>query len=123
MENQLWAWLCLCVACQTALATSLDLRCYLVLTPAHDKRVTLHLPGFVSCSDDSRREWGVADLETASLTSGNEGENREDHDEDQLRVLKRLAGIKDDETVPPVLSMAMLVFLYLLVNIHGVRLK
>lgn len=81
--------------------------------------MTLHLPGFVTCSDDSRREWDVADLETAAL--GSKGGNH-DH-EDQLRVLKKLAEIKDDETVPSILSMAMLVFLYLLVNIYGVKLK
>ena len=105
---------------QTALATSLDLRCYLVLSPAHDKKVTLHLPGFISSSDDSRKEWDVAALETAALSSEEMGNCNH---KDQLRVLKELAEIKDDETVPSILSMAMLVFLYLFINIYGVRLK
>lgn len=96
---------------QTALATSVDLRCYLILIQTQEKVVSLHLPEFVPESD-LKKAWSVTELESTILTSH----------EEKLRVLRHLCGISADET-PSILSMAMLVFLYLLSSIYAERLR
>ena len=96
---------------QTALATSVDLRCYLILTQTEDKKVSLYLPDFVPESD-LKKTWTVAELEP-SIVGG---------DEERLKTLKSLCSICDDEA-PAILSMAMLVFLYLLSSIYASNLK
>lgn len=101
------------LALQAALATSVDLRCYLVLTPTQEGRVTLHLPEFVP-EIDLKEEWLVTELESGTLQGGGS--------EHQLQTLRKLAGIDGDET-SSILSMAKLVFLYLLVNIYKERIK
>lgn len=59
-----------------------------------------------------REEWDLVE-DLVSVT----GEN-----DQQLHILRRLSGIDGDEA-PSVLSMAKLVFLYLLVNIYKEKLK
>lgn len=98
------------------MATSLDLRCYLALQPAKDRRVTLHLPDFVQ-DLVLKKTWSIADLE-AAIPSGKMGRNQEE----QLQSLRALSGIEGDET-PSILSMAQLVFLYLLLNIYDEKIQ
>lgn len=91
---------------QTALATSVDLRCYLILTQTQDKTVSLHLPEFVPESD-LKKSWTVDELASAVAPGHAE----------RLEALRSLCGIGTEET-PSILSMAMLVFLYLLSGIY-----
>ena len=99
-----------CISLQTALATSVDLRCYLILTHRHDGKIVLHLPEFIP-NTDMEEDWELVDLGSST------GEN-----DQQFQILRRLSGIDGDET-PSILSMAKLVFLYLLVNIYKEKLK
>ena len=95
---------------QTALATSLDLRCYLILKKTEDKKVTLHLPEFIPNSS-LREEWALEELK---LLPGHK-------QQDQL--LRKLADIGDHEALPSIPSMTKLVFLYLLIRIFEERIK
>lgn len=95
---------------KTALATSLDLRCYLILKKTEDKKVTLHLPEFIPNSS-LREEWALEELK---LLPGHK-------QQDQL--LRKLADIGDHEALPSIPSMTKLVFLYLLIRIFEERIK
>lgn len=101
------------------MATSVDLRCYLILTPTLEGRVTLHLPEFVP-ETDLKEEWPVAELESGTVQGVGEGGSCTH--EHQLQTLRRLSGVDGDEA-PSILSMAKLVFLYLLVNIYKEKIK
>ena len=103
-----------CSAVQEALATSLDLRCYLILLRTQDGRVKLHLPEFVVDSD-LKTEWCIADL-VAATTEAECGHEK------LLQTLRSLSGIEGSET-PSILSMTKLVFLYLLISIFEENIK
>ncbi len=89
----------------------MDLRCYLILTQTQDNKVSLHLPEFVPESD-LKKIWTLSDLESTII--GNH--------EERLKAIRDLCGINEDET-PSILSMAMLVFLYLLSGIYTEKLR
>ena len=95
---------------QTALATSLDLRCYLILKKTGDDKVTLHLPEFIP-SSGLREEWALDELKQLP------GHEQQD------QLLRKLADIEGDEVPPSISSMTKLVFLYLLIHIFEKRIK
>ena len=105
------------IICQPALATSLDLRCYLCLSLSQDRQITLNAPDL-----DLRRTWSVADIvHKLKLQTMVTGDIDSSSDEKQLESLKDLAGIERGEEVPATPAVATLVFLFLLVNIYGIR--
>ena len=76
---------------QAALATSVNLRCYVIFTPTQDRRVTLHLPDFVPDSDSEiKRTWTIEELENVQ---------KMDDQEVQLKTLKMLPGVSYIDTV------------------------
>lgn len=95
----------------------MDLRCYLVLTHTQDGKIKLHLPEFVP-ETDLKEEWSIAELEAVAIEQGGGSCNHEK----QLQTLRRLSGVDGDE-VPSILSMAKLVFLYLLINVYKEKIK
>ena len=107
------------IICQPALATSLDLRCYLCLTLSQDGQITLNAPDL-----DLRRTWSVADItHKLKLQTIVTGDIDSSSDEKQLESLKDLTGIERGEEVPATPAVATLVFLFLLVNIYGIHFK
>ena len=101
---------------QAALATSVNLRCYHILTPTQDRKITLHLPDFVPNSA-LKKSWNVEELESALTERGTNWDR-----EKLLCIVKKLAGLEENET-PSILKTATLVFLYLLVGIYDGLLK
>ena len=101
--------------CQPALATSLDLRCYLCLTLSQDGKIILNAPDL-----ELRRTWSVVDIaHKLKLQTTVAGDVDSSSGEKQLELLKDLAGIERGEEVPATPAVATLVFLFLLVNIYG----
>lgn len=92
------------------MATSVNLRCYLLLVPRNDWRVILHLPDFFE-GCDIERSWSIDELEAI------EGE-----EETQIQSLKKISD-SDGLEIPEIPSLAILVFLYLLVTIYNTKLK
>ena len=97
---------------QPALATSLDLRCYLCLSQSQDGQIALNAPDL-----ELRRTWNIADISLKLQTlTGEDGTA-----EKQLNLLKDLVGIGREEEAPSTPAVATLVFLFLLVNIYGTK--
>ena len=96
---------------QPALATSLDLRCYLCLAPGQDGKVSLNAPDL-----ELRREWTLTEVGEKLGAVGKDYQAR-------LAVLKELAGIEWGDETPSTPAVATLVFLFLLVNIYGTQLE
>jgi hypothetical protein len=74
----------------------------------------LHLPEFVP-EIDVKEVWDLTTFQ--SIGGGGESHNQ------QLQFLRRLSGIDVEEKLPSIISMAKLVFLYLMVNIYKEKVK
>ena len=96
---------------QPALATSLDLRCFLCLSLNQDGKVRLNVPDLELC-----RTWSISDIAHQLRTIDDDAIAHPD-------VLKELAGIETEDEVPSTPAMATLVFLFLLVSIYGAQLE
>ena len=111
--------LCVCniYYLQTALATSVGLRCLLVLVRTTNGKITLNLPDLI---DDSafQKEWSVESVVCAS-------ERRQQPNQTEamkLQILKELSCI-DEKNTPPIIELALQAFYYLLIEIYNEKLK
>lgn len=113
---------------QAALATSVDLRCYLVLSQTVDGAVTLDLADFghhmkcslsalTHCPESNGAVIRILELSTAPITDS----IYIPPSESQMVYLKELSGSLTDS--PPTLNVATLVFLYLLTHICREKLR
>ena len=99
---------------QPALATSLDLRCYLCLSSSQDGTINLNVPDL-----ELKRTWRVAEVALKLRAVADISDNGST--EKQLDLLKDLSGIGREEEAPSTPAVATLVFLFLLVNVYGAQ--
>lgn len=100
----------LCVtSIQAALATSVDLRSFLLMLPRSDGSVLLEFPDI-----QLQKQWGVQELWSQCL--GESGEIR-------MEKVRQFAGTDSNDVMPSVQSLAMQAFLYLLLHIYKDKLR
>ncbi len=100
---------CIHTPLQVALATSLDLRCFLLMLPRNDGSIVLELRDI-----QLQRTWTIEELWARCLTQTGEV---------SMDGLKQLAGVRSDKETPSVQSLATLAFLYLLMHIYQDKLR
>ncbi|EMD34086.1 CsMn27 [Gelatoporia subvermispora B] len=100
----------------TAVAASVDLRCYALTSSRHDKKVSVHFPDL----DNYQHEWDIDDLPWDVVTSIPAGEEHPDTLDQKLIDAINTRVLPPADQVPRSANNASLAFLYLYMTIaHG----
>ena len=101
---------------KTALAASVDLRCYGLTTPRNDNKVSIHLADI----GDFRYEWDIDSLPWDAVTPIPPGDAHPDQLEQRLIDAINEKALPRVQAMPPQSHPAALAFLYLYMTIaHG----
>ncbi|KZT07708.1 cystathionine beta-lyase [Laetiporus sulphureus 93-53] len=100
----------------TAIAASVDLRCYGLVSPRHDNKLSLHL----SDIGNYHHEWDLDDLPWDAVTPVPPGESHPDQLDQKLMEAISTRALPPADEIPPKAQGAMVAFLYLYMTMtHG----